>query len=93
MLVDDKNYPSLTRIITDSRDMSFLTADESRIEIIWETNGFGSMSDKTPSRQINITCIRKPRYPDMATLHIVNTVLTLRVSLKCEIASSVTKQD
>jgi len=54
VLVDDKNCPSLNRIMTDSRDNSFMTADESRIEMILETNGFGSMSNKTPSRQQSI---------------------------------------
>jgi hypothetical protein len=40
--------------MTDSRDSSFSTADESRIDMILETNGFGSMSNKTPSRQQSI---------------------------------------
>ena len=54
VLVDDKNGPSLNRIMTDSRGSSFTTADESRIETILETNGFSSMFDKTPSRQLSI---------------------------------------
>jgi len=49
VLVDDKNCPSLNRIITDSRDSSLLTADKSRIEMIWEPNSFDSQSDKSPS--------------------------------------------
>jgi hypothetical protein len=37
--------------MTDSRDSSFSTADESRISMTWEANGFGS---KTPSRPQSI---------------------------------------
>jgi len=54
VLVDDKNCPSLNRIITDSRDSSLLTADKSRIEMIWEPNSFDSQSDKLPSRPQSI---------------------------------------
>jgi hypothetical protein len=61
--------------------------------MILETNGFGGMSNKIPSRPQSIdkyNFIQKSRSPNIATLHIVNTVLTLnshifliRVSLKC----------
>ena len=39
VLVEDKNGSSVNRNVTDSRDSSFSTADESRITMIWETNG------------------------------------------------------
>ena len=77
VLVEDKNGFSVNRNMTDSRDSSFSTADESRISMTWEANGFGSKTPVDHSRYIDITFIRKPRYPNMVTLHIVNTVLTL----------------
>jgi hypothetical protein len=51
VLVEDKNGFSVNRNMTDSRDSSFSTADESRISMTWEANGFGS---KTPSRPQSI---------------------------------------
>lgn len=54
VLVDAKSGPSVNRDMSDSMDYSFSTADESRIYINLETNGIGSMSDKTPSRPQSI---------------------------------------